>query len=152
MAHYPVNHPLRPLYRALNGLVGVYLIIFGIVGVVVTSGDGLFGRAGHRVLGQGANLFWSIVCLILGAIVLVTTLLGRNLMTETDRYVGWGMLVVGTYGLATARTNANVLDFTIATVVVTYLLGLVLIMAGLYGKVGTEEESRAEQEAAHSPR
>jgi hypothetical protein len=152
MAHYPVNHPLRPLYRALSGLVGVYLIIFGIVGVVVTSGDGLFGRAGHRVLGQGANLFWSIVCLILGAIVLVTTLLGRNLMTETDRYVGWGMLVVGTYGLATARTNANVLDFTIATVVVTYLLGLVLIMAGLYGKVGTEEESRAEQEAAHSPR
>ena len=152
MAHYPVNHPLRPLYRALSGLVGVYLIIFGIVGVVVTSGDGLFGRAGHRVLGQGANLFWSIVCLILGAIVLVTTLLGRNLMTETDRYVGWGMLVVGTYSLATARTNANVLDFTIATVVVTYLLGLVLIMAGLYGKVGTEEESRAEQEAAHSPR
>jgi Domain of unknown function (DUF4383) len=152
MAHYPVNHPLRPLYRALSGLVGVYLIIFGIVGVVVTSGDGLFGRAGHRVLGQGANLFWSIVCLILGAIVLVTTLLGRNLMTETDSYVGWGMLVVGTYGLATARTNANVLDFTIATVVVTYLLGLVLITAGLYGKVGTEEESRAEQEAAHSPR
>jgi hypothetical protein len=62
------------------------------------------------------------------------------------------MLVVGTYGLATARTDANVLDFSIATVVVTYLLGLVLIMAGLYGKVGTEEESRAEQEAAHSPR
>lgn len=152
MAHYPVNHPLRPLYRALSGLVGIYLIIFGIVGVVVTSGDGLFGRAGHRVLGQGANLFWSIVCLILGVIVLVTTLLGRNLITETDRYVGWGLLVVGTYGLATARTNANVLDFTIATVVVTYLLGLVLIMAGLYGKVGTEEESRAEQEAAHSPR
>jgi hypothetical protein len=152
MAHYPVNHPLRPLYRALSGLVGIYLIIFGIVGVVVTSGDGLFGRAGHRVLGQGANLFWSIVCLILGVIVLVTTLLGRNLITETDRYVGWGLLVVGTYGLATARTDANVLDFTIATVVVTYLLGLVLIMAGLYGKVGTEEESRAEQEAAHSPR
>ncbi|HEV8571349.1 MAG TPA: DUF4383 domain-containing protein [Actinoplanes sp.] len=152
MAHYPVNHPLRPLYRALSGLVGIYLIIFGIVGLVVTSGDGLFGRAGHRVLGQGANLFWSIVCLILGAIVLVTTLLGRNLITETDRYVGWGMLVVGTYGLATARTDANVLDFSIATVVVTYLLGLVLIMAGLYGKVGTEEESRAEQEAAHSPR
>ncbi|HEV8175444.1 MAG TPA: DUF4383 domain-containing protein [Actinoplanes sp.] len=152
MAHYPVNHPLRPLYRALSGLVGIYLIIFGIVGVVVTSGDGLFGRAGHRVLGQGANLFWSIVCLILGVIVLVTTLLGRNLITETDRYVGWGLLVVGTYGLATARTDANVLDFTIATVVVTYLLGLVLIMAGLYGKVGTEEESRAEQEAAHSSR
>jgi hypothetical protein len=151
MAHIPINHPLRPLYRAVSGLVGVYLVVFGIVGLIVTAGDGLFGRAGHRVLGEGANLFWSIVCLIVGAIVLATTVLGRNLDTEADKYIGWGMLVVGTYGLATARTDANVLDFTVATVVVTYLVGLLLILAGLYGKVGSEEESRAEQEAAHSP-
>ena len=32
MAHFPVNHPLRPLYRTLAGLVGAYLLVFGIVG------------------------------------------------------------------------------------------------------------------------
>jgi hypothetical protein len=40
MAHNPVNHPLRPLYRALGALTGVYLILFGIVGIIVTAGDG----------------------------------------------------------------------------------------------------------------
>jgi hypothetical protein len=143
MAHNPVNHPLRPIYRAIGAVTGVYLIVFGIVGVIVTAGDGLFGTAGHRVLGQGANLFWSVVSLAVGAIVLVTTLIGGNLDTETDKYAGWGMLVAGSYGLAVARTDANVLDFTIATVVVTYLIGLVLIMTGLYSKVASAKEAGA---------
>ena len=141
MAHYPVNHPLRPLYRALSGLAGIYLVIFGIIGLIVTSGDGLFGTAGHRVLGQGANLFWSIVSLIIGAIVVVATVLGRNIVSETDKYIGWGLLVVGTFGLAVGRTDANVLDFSISTVVVTYLVGLVLIMSGLYTKVAAPQQA-----------
>ena len=76
MAHNPVNHPLRPLYRALSALAGVYLALFGIVGLIVTPGNGLFGQPDDRVLGQGANLFWSIVSLILGAIVLVGVVIG----------------------------------------------------------------------------
>ena len=31
MAHFPVNHPLRPIYRAIAALVGVYLIVIGLV-------------------------------------------------------------------------------------------------------------------------
>jgi hypothetical protein len=150
MAHNPVDHPLRPLYRAIGALTGVYLIVFGIVGLIVTSGDGLFGTDGDRVLGQGANLFWSIVSLVLGVIVVAVTALGRNLDTEADKFIGWGLLVVGSYGLATSRTDANFLDFTIATVVVTYLVGLLLIMTGLYSKVAPPQDagrSRHDHEA-----
>ena len=141
--HNPVNHPLRPIYRALGGVAGVYLIVFGVIGLIVSAADGLFGTAGHRVFGQGANLFWSIVALLLGIGVLISALRGRNLDTEVDRFAGWGLLVVGTYGLAVIRTDANVLDFTISTVVVTYLVGLVLIMTGLYSKTAPSEEAGA---------
>jgi hypothetical protein len=150
MSHNPVNHPLRPIYRAIGALVGVYLVLFGIVGLIVTSGDGLFGTGGDRVLGQGANLFWSIVSLVVGVIVLAVTALGRNLDAEADRYIGWGMLVVGSYGLAVTRTDANFLNFSIATVVVTYTVGLLLIMVALYSKVGTPEAARAEEAAQHA--
>jgi hypothetical protein len=150
MSHNPVNHPLRPIYRAIGALVGVYLVLFGIVGLIVTSGDGLFGTGGDRVLGQGANLFWSIVSLVVGVIVLAVTALGRNLDAEADRYIGWGMLVVGSYGLAVTRTDANFLNFSIATVVVTYIVGLLLIMVALYSKVGTPEAARAEEAAQHA--
>jgi hypothetical protein len=147
MAHIPVNHPMRPLYRALSALCGVYLILFGIVGLIVTPGDGLFGRPDGRVLGQGANLFWSILAIIIGALVVVATVLGRNLDVEVEKYVGWGLLVVATYELAVSRTDANFLKFTIATVVVTYIVGLVLITSSLYSKVAPTEEAGTPRQA-----
>jgi len=143
MAHTPVNHPLRPLYRTLAVLAGAYLIVFGVVGLIVASGNGLFGRPDDRVLGQGANLFWSIVALIIGAVVVVVTVIGRNLDTEVNKFIGWGLLVLGTYELAVSRTDANFLKFTIATVIATYLVGLILILASQYTKVAPPSEAGA---------
>ena len=141
MAHNPVNHPLRPIYRAIAGIVGAYLIVFGVLGVILTGDEGLFGRAGDRVLGQGTNLFWSIVSVMLGIIVLAATVLGRNRDVLVDTYLGWTLLVVGTFSLAVIRTDANFFDFSVSTVVVSYLAGLALILAGLYAKTAPAEEA-----------
>jgi hypothetical protein len=143
MAHTPINHPMRPLYRTLAGLVGIYLIVFGVVGFIVTA------SGSHRVLGQGANLLWSIVALLLGVIVLITTVIGRNLDVKANQYIGWGLVGIGTYELAVSRTDANFLGFSVATVIVTYIAALVLITSSLYGKVGTSEDAQAEHAAAH---
>jgi hypothetical protein len=145
MAHYPVNHPLRPFYRALAALAGVWLILFGIVGIIVNSGDDFFAVHGERVLGQGANLFASILALITGVTVVIVTALGRNLDTQAYKLLGWGVLAVGSYGLATARTDANFLGFTISTVIVDYLAGLVLVVAGLYVKSAPLAETAPSQ-------
>nr|BFE67735.1 hypothetical protein GCM10020092_010360 [Actinoplanes digitatis] len=143
MAHNPVNHPLRPIYRALSALASAYLVVFGIFGVIQTADEGLFGNGDDRVLGQHTNLFWSFASLALGAIVLLATAIGRNVDTEVDKVIGWGLLVVGSYGLAVIRTDANFLNFSVSTVVVTYLVGLALIMAGLYTKVAPAAETGA---------
>ncbi|AGZ46210.1 DUF4383 domain-containing protein [Actinoplanes friuliensis] len=147
MAHNPVNHPLRPLYRALSALTGVYLVLFGILGMIQTADNGLFGNGDDRVLGQRTNLFWSLVAALIGVIVVIATAIGRNSDTEVDKYFGWGLLVVGSYGLAVIRTDANFFNFSISTVVVTYLAGLFLITAGLYSKVAPESEAGAPRQA-----
>jgi len=143
MAHNPVNHPLRPLYRGLAMISGAYLIVFGIVGLIQTSGESFTGSTGVRVLGQPSNLLWSIVALAVGAVVVIATLIGRNADTETDKFLGWGLLVAGSYELAFIRTDANVFGFGISTVIVTYLVGLVLITAGLYSKVAPAAQAGA---------
>ena len=143
MAHNPVNHPLRPTYRVLGFLAGAYLVLFGIVGLIRTSGESLTGSSDVRVLGQGGNLLWSLIALVVGAVVLIATTVGRNLDTEADKFLGWGLLVVGTYELAFLRTDANILGFTVATVVVTYLAGLALITVSLYSKVAPAEQAGA---------
>jgi hypothetical protein len=143
MAHNPVNHPLRPMYRLLGFLAGGYLVLFGIVGLIQTSGEPFTGSTGVRVLGQGSNMLWSVIALAVGALVLVATVAGRNVDTQADKFLGWGLLVAGSYELAFSRTDANVLGFTIATVIVTYLVGLALITVSLYSKVVPAEQAGA---------
>lgn len=147
MAHNPVNHPLRPLYRALGALTGAYLVLFGIIGAIMTGDDGLFGNGTDRVLGQHTNLFWSLAAALIGALVLIGTVIGRNSDVVVDKYFGWGLLVVGSYELAVIRTDANFLNFSVSTVVVTYLLGLVLIMAAYYSLIGPKEQADAPRQA-----
>jgi hypothetical protein len=145
MAHNPVNHPLRPLYRTLAALAGVYLIVYGITGIIANAGDDLLATSTDRVLGQGGNLLWSILSLIIGAVVLIANAIGRNIDVAVDKYLGWAMLVIGSYGLATSRTDANFLGFTISTVIVTFLIGLVLILTSLYVKTAPPAETGTRQ-------
>ncbi|WIM95981.1 DUF4383 domain-containing protein [Actinoplanes oblitus] len=135
MAHIPVNHPLRPMYRLAGFVAGAYLVVFGVLGLIATAGDGFGGEPADHVLGQGVNLLGSIVALVGGGLVLLGTAVGRNVDVQVDKLVGWGLLVVGSYALATIRTDANFFGYSIATVVVTYLVGLLLITISLYSKV-----------------
>jgi hypothetical protein len=143
MAHMPVNHPLRPMYRALTFVAGAYLVVFGVIGLIQTSDESFTGSTGVRVLGQETNMLWSIITVIVGGIILLTSAVGRNLDVEADKYLGWGLLVAGTYELAFSRTDANFLGHSIATVVVTYIVGLALITAGFYSKVAPASEAGA---------
>jgi hypothetical protein len=147
MAHTPVNHPARPIYRAIGGLVGLYFVVFGVLGVIAAAGDDLFAQNDTRVLGQGTNLGFSLIAIVMGAVVLAGTALGRNRDVAINQWGAYALMVLGLAELAFLQTDANVLNFTIATVIVVLLLALVLLMVGMYGKVGTEEEKEAWQKA-----
>jgi hypothetical protein len=152
MGHTPVNHPLRPIYRALSALTGLYFVVFGVVGLIATSGNALFatGADVDRVLGLGSNLGWSIASIILGAVILLGVVIGRNLDVAIDTYLGWALLVIGTFSLTVLRTDVNIFNFTVSTVIVTYIAGLVLIMAGYYSKVVAEEDAGTPRQVQES--
>jgi hypothetical protein len=143
MAHTPVNHPLRPIYRIVGFIVGAYLVAYGVIGLIATSGEAFTGP-GIRVLGQGTNMLWSIVSLAVGGLVLLGTLVGKNIDVVVDQYLGWGLLVLGSYELCVLRTDdVNFFGFTMSTVVVTYLAGLLLITVSLYSKTAPRSQAGA---------
>jgi len=147
MAHNPVNHPARPVYRALSGLTGTYLVIFGALGLIETAGSEFFTQDDTLVLGQGTNLGSSAILGGLGLVTLLATLIGRNIDVAVNKWFGYGFMFVGLGSLALERTDANYLNFSLATCIVAMTVGLVLLMAGMYSKVGSDEETRAYQEA-----
>ncbi|MFF0150297.1 DUF4383 domain-containing protein [Micromonospora sp. NPDC005203] len=143
MAHTPVNHPARPIYRAIGGLTGLYLVVFGVLGIIASTGNEILAQDDTRVIGQGTNLGFSLLSVLLGLVVLVGTALGRNIDVAINQWLSYALMVISLGSLAFIRTDANILNFSIVTVIVVMTVALVLLMVGMYGKVGTDEEAEA---------
>ncbi|MFJ8576874.1 DUF4383 domain-containing protein [Micromonospora sp. NPDC093277] len=151
MAHFPVNHPARPLYRVLAGLIGLYILAFGVYGVVLTWNRGLFGRGSDWALGLRTNLAFSLVSVIFGAFLLIGASRRGNLGHYMNLTAGVVFLFTGLLMMSVLQTTANFLNFSMSTVIVSLLFGLVLLATGLYDKVGPPEHAAAEHERRRHP-
>jgi hypothetical protein len=147
--HLPINHPLRALYRTLAGLAALYVLVFGVVGLSRTSGTGFFGREDTYALGLRTNVAFSVLSIVAGVIVLAGVVYGRNLDHRINLVAGTLFLLAGLGMLAVLRTTANFLNFTVATCVVSYLIGVALLVSGLYGRVGGSDEAEQEEQYRH---
>ncbi|MEJ3742129.1 DUF4383 domain-containing protein [Actinomycetes bacterium KLBMP 9797] len=145
MAHIPVNHPLRPLYRTLAGLIGAYILVFGVIGLIQTWGDPLFDRGDVWVLGLRTNLAFAILSIAYGLVLLGANLLGGNLEHLVNVGAGVLFMFAGMLMMTLMQTDANILNFSMSTVIVSLVFGLLVFTAGLYDKVGSSEEAEAEQ-------
>jgi hypothetical protein len=153
MAHIPVNHPLRPLYRALTALAGLYILIFGIIGLTKTGGQALFSQD-HLpwVLGLRTNLAFSILSIAGGIVMLAAVVIGRNIDHYMEIGAGFVFMLAGLVMLALLQTNANFLGFSMVNVIVSFVLGMVVFAAGLYGKTGSDRDVAAEEAYRHHQR
>lgn len=132
MSHFPVNHPLRPLYRTLVAFAGIYVLGFGVVGLVRASGSPFFHRSELSVLGLRTNLAFAVLSVLAGVVILAAVFVGRNLDFAVNVWGGIAFMIAGTAMLALLDTDLNVLNFSMATVIASFSIGLLLFTAGLY--------------------
>lgn len=141
MAHYPVNHHLRQAYRLLAGAAGLYLLLAGAIGLARTWGDPFLHRGSDWALGLRVNPAASWLLLLTGLLALAAAVIGGNLHHRVTMALGWGLCACAMVVMALIQTDANVLNVSMANVIVLTLLGLLLLIAGLYGQVGPSESS-----------
>jgi Domain of unknown function (DUF4383) len=151
MAHFPVNHPARPLYRAFSGLVGLYILVFGVLGVIKTWGESLFARDGDWVLGLRTNLAFALVSVLFGIFLLIGASRRSNLGHYMNLTAGVVFLVTSIAMMAVLQTGANFLNFSMSTVIVSMVFGLLLLATGLYDKVGPPEHADEPERLRRSP-
>jgi hypothetical protein len=152
MAHLPINHRLGGFYRFLACLAGLYVLVFGIVGAVRTSGEKFFSRTDTTALGLRTNLAFSLLSIVVGAIVVIGAFIGRNVDHFVNYFGGMVFWVSGLFNLAFMHTKANLLNFNVSTCVVSFILGTTLMLSGLYGKRGTADQAAEEDAFRHSGR
>jgi hypothetical protein len=150
MPHYPLNHHLRQTYRFVAFLAGAYFLVAGVIGLAATWGDPFFGHDGHQwSLGLRVNPAGAWLLTLLGLIVVGATLAGGNVHHNVTVVAGWGTCGLAVLILATMQTDANAVDASMINVIVMLILGLAILTAGLYGKVGSPQAARAEAAAEH---
>jgi len=154
MSHFPVDHPLRGLYRGLALLSGVALTVYGVVGYVQTSELDFFAQDGERVLGLTTNPAFALASVVSGVVAVLATLIGRNVDVPVYLALGGLFMVGGLLMLCVIRTDANYLASSITNVNVSSVIGLIFMSAGLYGtssrqrtKVAAPGSSRARDTA-----
>jgi hypothetical protein len=144
-----VNHHLRSFYRGLAALTALACIAFGVIGTW-GSGSGAASPDGPgSAVGLGANVAASALALLIGVVVLVALVIGRNIDAVVNTVIGAISIMVGLVMLTVLRTEANVLHFSVGTCVSAFLVGIVLSLAGLYGRVGSAVEQRREEAFRH---
>ena len=151
MAHFPVNHPARPVYRVLAAVVGLYILVFGVWGVALTLGDPLFDRGDTWVLGLRTNLAFSLASVVFGIVLIVGASRRGNLGHHMNLTAGIVFLVTSVLMMSVLQTEANFLNFSMSTVIVSMIFGLVLLGTGLYDKVGSDEHAEEERRRRHHP-
>jgi hypothetical protein len=144
--HLPVNHPLQPLYRILAALAGAYVLAFGIAGVVLSADRPVFDQSdAANVLGLRSNLGFAILSIVVGLVVFGGGVIGGNADHFVNLIGGAIFLGAGLLMMTLLQTNANFLNFQMSTCIVSFVIGLVLLTAGLYGRVGTRTEAVREE-------
>jgi hypothetical protein len=151
LAHIPINHHLRGLYRVVAALSGLYLVALGIYGIVETSGLELFARDDlPEVWKQQLNPASSGMLLVLGGVVVIVTALGRNIDHFGNFWIGQILLIVALLSMAVLRTDANVLGFNMTSVIVVLSMGTLILASSLYAKVGRSEQRHDPSDVQHT--
>ncbi|MFF2197609.1 DUF4383 domain-containing protein [Streptomyces sp. NPDC058157] len=129
----PVDHRLGQVYRVGAALCGLLLLLFGCLGFADSLSS--FGTNGQRIAGLSTNGLLSTVSVAFGLLLVIAAAVGGNLASTVNITVGVLFLASGFVHLFLIGHEANVLDFGLSNVVFSFLMGLLIMTFGMYGRV-----------------
>ncbi|TMU94906.1 DUF4383 domain-containing protein [Streptomyces sp. DASNCL29] len=157
--HLPVDHRLSKVYRVGAGLMGLVLVAFGILGLIHRVG--FFDTGSNTVAGLNTNGTLSVLSIVIGLLLFFGMLIGGNFASSVNMVLGLLFLLSGFVNLALLETPYNFLAFRMQNVLFSFVVGLLLMWFGMYGRVSgglphdnpywvTRHPEQAEREAAHA--
>ncbi|MFJ7154473.1 DUF4383 domain-containing protein [Streptomyces sp. NPDC101118] len=133
--HLPADHKLSKVYRVGAGLTGLLLVVFGVLGL--TDNIGFFDTGGDQVLGLNTNGALSVLSICVGLLLFIGMVIGGNFASTLNIVLGVAFIASGFVNLALLDTGLNFLAFEIQNVLFSFVVGVMLMWFGMYGRVGS---------------
>lgn len=131
--HLPVDHRLSRFYRVGAGLMGLVLVAFGILGLI--DRIGFFDTRGDTVAGLNTNGALSVLSITVGLLLFISMVIGGNLASTVNMVLGILFILSGFVNLALLDRSFNPLAFRIQNVMFSFVVGVLLMFFGMYGRV-----------------
>ncbi|WP_432280579.1 DUF4383 domain-containing protein [Streptomyces luomodiensis] len=131
--HLPIDHRLSQVYRIGAGLMGLVLVAFGILGLIHRVG--FFDTGGATVAGLNTNGTLSVLSIVIGLLLFIGMVIGGNFASTLNMVLGILFLLSGFVNLALLATPFNFLAFRMQNVLFSFVVGLLLMWFGMYGRV-----------------
>jgi hypothetical protein len=131
--HLPADHRLGQVYRWGSILSAVVLLVFGAMGLL--DDIPFFGTEGQHVMGMSSNGLLSVASIVVAVFLLVAARAGGNFASTANMVMGGVFIVAGLLGLAVMDTTANFLAFGLPNVFFSFVVGLIMMTFGMYGRV-----------------
>ncbi|MFJ2769820.1 DUF4383 domain-containing protein [Streptomyces sp. NPDC087300] len=129
----PVDHRLSKVYRVGAGLMGLVLLAFGVLGLI--DKIGFFDTRGDTVAGLNTNGALSVLSIAVGLLLFAGMVIGGNAASTLNMVLGVLFLLSGFVNLALLDSRYNFLAFRIQNVLFSFVVGLLLMTFGMYGRV-----------------
>ncbi|MYT70911.1 DUF4383 domain-containing protein [Streptomyces sp. cg28] len=131
--HLPLDHRLSRVYRVGAGLMGLVLLVFGILGFI--DKIGFFDTRGDTVAGLNTNGALSVLSVCAGLLLIGGMLAGGTVASTLNMTLGVLFILSGFVNLALLDTRYNFLAFRLQNVLFSFVVGLLLMFFGMYGRV-----------------
>ncbi|MEW2162795.1 DUF4383 domain-containing protein [Streptomyces sp. NPDC007084] len=132
----PVDHHLGAVYRWGAAFCGVVLLVFGSLGFADRLSP--FSTDGNTIAGLSSNGALSLISVLVGALLIAGGFIGGNIASTLNMAIGTLFLLSGFAHVFILDRPANILGFGMTNVVFSFLMGLVILTFGMYGRVSSK--------------
>ncbi|OIK29244.1 DUF4383 domain-containing protein [Streptomyces malaysiense] len=129
----PVDHGLATVYRFGAAFCGLTLLVFGALGFADELSP--FSTDGGRIAGMSTNGVLSLVSVLVGLALVAGGVVGGNFASTLNMTVGTLFLLSGFAHVFILDRPSNFLGFGMANVMFSFVMGLVVLTFGMYGRV-----------------
>ncbi|MGP3775840.1 DUF4383 domain-containing protein [Streptomyces sp. SDT5-1] len=129
----PVDGRLARVYRYGAGLCGVVLLVFGTLGLADRLSP--FSTDGTRIAGLSTNGALSVISIVVGVLLIGGAVIGGNFASTLNMTIGALFVLSGFYHVFVLDRPANFLGFGMTNVVFSFVMGLIIAIFGMYGRV-----------------
>lgn len=127
------THPVHTVHRVGIGVLGLFLLAFGVLGLV--RGLGFYTIHGEQIMGLRSNGLLAVVSVVMSLVLLAAAVHGGRTASTVGIVAGVAFLISGIANIFVLGTEMNMLAFGLSNVIFSLVIGMVLLFTGAYGRI-----------------